>query len=136
MTLPLELGGVGDSDVRRAFEEISKNWPVVDKVHLVGGSGEPAFQNSWVNFGGAGVADASFYRQAGRVYLDGYIKSGTINTAAFTLPTGYRPGGQQAFVSDSNGAFGVLIVNANGDVIPSINSNVIYTLSGFSFRVA
>lgn len=28
MTLPLELGGVQDPDVRRAFEEISKHFPL------------------------------------------------------------------------------------------------------------
>jgi hypothetical protein len=135
MTLSLELGGIGDPDIRRAFEQISKNWPPTDIVHLIGAAGEPAFQNGWVNFGGAGNANASFYRQGERVYLDGYIKNGTINTVAFTLPAGYRPGGQQAFVSDTT-VFGVVLVNPNGDVIPQVGNNVIFTLSGFSFRVA
>lgn len=67
---------------------------IPEDPHYVGAAGEPAFQNSWVNFdaaaGPTGRA-ASFYRHNGRVYLGGVIKSGASGTIAFTLPVGYRP---------------------------------------------
>jgi len=69
----------------------------MDTWHAVGGVGEPAFQNSWVNFG-APYAAAAFRKDPfGRVMLRGSIKSGTINQTAFTLPAGYRPVGNQQF---------------------------------------
>lgn len=64
--------------------------------HEIGGTGEPAFENGWVNYGGG--YDTLAYRKdaMGFVHLKGAIKSGTgINV--FTLPTGYRPAGNQQF---------------------------------------
>lgn len=70
---------------------------IPEDVHYVGDAGEPAFQNSWVNFdsglanpSGAG-RNAGFYRDRGRVYLLGVICAGASGTVAFTLPDGYRP---------------------------------------------
>jgi hypothetical protein len=59
--------------------------------HDVGATGEPAFQNSWVNYG-SGYAVASFGKtQQGIVYLKGLVKDGTLGSTIFTLPAGYRP---------------------------------------------
>lgn len=73
-----------------------QNWPPtgIEDWHVVGGTGEPAFQNSWVNT--AGEAPASFFRDPyGIVHLRGRIQGGANNTVAFTLPAGYRPGYNQ-----------------------------------------
>jgi hypothetical protein len=113
-------------------------------VHRVGDAGEPAFKNGWVNFdaAGAGARDARFYRDHRRVYLEGVIKSGTINTPAFTLPPGFLPaenqpaGAQIILPAVSNAAFGALFIANNGDVQPAIGSNVYFSLDGISFRVA
>jgi hypothetical protein len=56
--------------------------------HYVGGVGEPAFENSWVNYGSWG--DAAFRRIGTIVYLSGLIKNGTNPATMFTLPEGYR----------------------------------------------
>lgn len=59
--------------------------------HLVGGAGEPAFANSWVNV--AGARAMRFSKDAfGFVHLEGRISGGASAAAAFTLPVGYRPG--------------------------------------------
>lgn len=56
-----------------------------------------SLQNSWVSFGTDAFGDwgTPSYRKdpAGRVYLRGRIKNGTVTsgTITFTLPTGYRP---------------------------------------------
>jgi hypothetical protein len=95
-----------------------------------------AFANSWVNFD----ADrpAAFYRDRGRVFLTGIVKSGTLNTVAFTLPAGYRPASVNGliFPAISNGALGVLTVTSTGAVVPNTGSNVYFTLDGISFRYA
>jgi hypothetical protein len=53
------------------------------------GGSAPAFQNSWVNFGG-GYATAGYRKVGSQVFLKGVIKSGS-SSLAFTLPSGYRP---------------------------------------------
>jgi hypothetical protein len=53
----------------------------------------PTYTNSWASGAGpASSATAAGYRiQGDRVWLAGYIQSGTTGHAAFTLPTGARP---------------------------------------------
>lgn len=95
--------------------------------HYVGGSGEPAFQNGWVNYG-APYGGARFRKLAsGLVVLDGLISTGTIGAAAFTLPVGYRPGPGAAgavrdhiFIAAAGGAHneGIRIQSDNGQVRP------------------
>jgi len=72
--------------------EWKDQWIPDSDWHMVGGAGEPAFENSWVNFGGGTYGDAAFRIDAeGWVHLKGLVKSGTYNAAIFTLPEGYRP---------------------------------------------
>jgi hypothetical protein len=64
-----------------------------EAFHLVGTTGEPAFQHSWQNnpmttFG----YPAGFYKdREGVVHLTGRISGGTGNNSIFQLPPGYRP---------------------------------------------
>lgn len=56
----------------------------------VGDSGQPAFQNGWVNYGG-GWDVLSFRKISNIVHIKGVVKSGTVGQIIFTLPEGYRP---------------------------------------------
>lgn len=93
-----------------------------------------SFLNGWVNFDAN--RKARYYRANGRVYLEGIIKSGTMNQPAFNLPPGYRitTGDNATFPVNSNGAFGVVVVNPNGNVAPSSGTNAAVDLSNISFR--
>lgn len=69
----------------------------IEPWHTVGAVGEPAFQNSWVNYGG-GYQQVAFRKDpTGRVAIRGLATGGTAGAAvpgsgvAFTLPVGYRP---------------------------------------------
>lgn len=104
-----------------------------DTVHLVGAAGEPAFANGWVNFDIA-WPPASFYRSAGRVYLSGLVKAGTVSLPMFTLPTGYRPAFPESFATTANTAFGEVRVYADGQVVLIGGSTAYVSLSGVSFR--
>lgn len=98
--------------------------------HEVGNTGEPAFQNSWANVGGASDETLGYKKDSfGKLYLKGYIDSGTITdgTVVFTLPTGYRPiktiraGGM--FVTGSSENSYQIEVQTDGDI-------AIYGVSG------
>lgn len=102
-----------------------------DLKHLVDTS--PAFQNSWVNFGGALPTAKFWFDRESNVHLEGTIKDGTINTVAFTLPVGYRPATTQKFAVISNGAIGELEIQTDGDVLPVSGSNVSFNLNGAYF---
>lgn len=105
-----------------------------DAMHKVGATGEPAFQYSWVNYDTDNVA--AFTRDAmGFVYVRGLVKSGTVGsgTPIFTLPVGYRPATQRAFPVSSAGAFGIIVVKADGSVAVSVGSNVNCYLDGIIF---
>ena len=110
------LDGAGASDFLRA-SDTPEGW------HVVGGAGEPAFQNAWVNFGASGVM--SFRRdQLGRIHLAGIVKSGALPGAIFTLPAGYRPANEVRAAVISNGAAAWLTVLNNGEVRAQNGSNV------------
>ena len=92
-----------------------------------------SFSNSWVNYGG-GFPNAAYCKSAsGIVSLKGLIKSGTVTSAAFTLPVGFRPLEQNNFIVDSNGALGILVVSSNGEVNPNSGNNGYFWLSGITF---
>lgn len=82
----------------------------------------PTLTNSWVNFGST-YATAGYWKDAeGMVHCTGMVKSGTVGSAIFTLPVGYRAadGKDRIFVSiGSNGSTEVvtaLYVSAAGVV--------------------
>jgi hypothetical protein len=107
---------------------LGENW------RNVGDTNQPAYQNSWVNFGGI-YAPAGFrIDYLGVVHLRGMIKNGTLNTPAFTLPAGYRPEFRVLVGVDSNGAHGRVEITPSGDVIPVSGSNLWFQLDDLFFR--
>ena len=95
----------------------------------------PTFLNSWVNFGGSDEV-AGYYQDAlGTVHLRGVVKTGTIGTVIFQLPTGYRPDSTIIFPVASNGAFGYCTIDSSGNVTASGGNNTSFSLNGISFRV-
>lgn len=93
-----------------------------------------AFTNSWVNYG-SGYTSAAYWKDPfGMVHIEGLIKSGSVGSAAFTLPLGYRPATNLVFGVESNGAHGRLDVNTSGTVVPSSPSNNAWVqLDGINF---
>jgi len=95
----------------------------------------PTFQNSWVNFG-AEWDVAGYCKDAlGFVHLKGLIKSGTLNTACFTLPVSYRPAAAMHFSAASNSLFGVVRIYPNGEVkCGNPGANDWFALNNISFK--
>lgn len=76
----------------------------------------PTLGNSWVNFGGS-YTTAGYYKDSnGIVRMRGVIKNGTISTAIFTLPVGYRPTLTHYFISVGGSGLAAVLVDASGVV--------------------
>ena len=105
--------------------------------HEVGATGEPAFENSWVNFGGGVPTVAFCIDAAGIVWLRGIPKNGTMAATIFTLPAGYAPV-SALNIGTTAGPGGVvaarLQVSSTGAVIAAEGSNAGMLLDGLSFR--
>lgn len=92
----------------------------------------PTLQNSWVNLG-LGYANAGYAIHRGIVILRGTVKNGTLNSTLFTLPAGFRPSAGQLFAVNSNGAFGLVEVQADGDVVQVAGVTASLSLDGIRF---
>lgn len=97
--------------------------------------------NSWVNMDS--TRKVRYWKDVfGSVHLSGAIKTGTLGTVAFTLPTGFIPD----FIDGTDGAFfavaasntptevGIVQIQPDGDVIPLVGKNTAYGLYGISFK--
>ena len=115
--IDVEQAGLTATNVRVTALEAVEAW------HEVGSGGvEPAFQNSWVNFG-ATTNSAAFKKIGSVVYLKGLVKSGT--STIFTLPVGYRPAKFANHPTVDNG--GGALVNITGAGVVSISNGVVGT---------
>jgi len=102
--------------------------------HEVGASGEPSFENGWVNYSSS-YNTAAFYKDVeGFVHLKGLVKNGTVNTTIFTLPTGYRPGRQWLMITETNSNTDCrLDVKTNGNIGTQGGSSAWVSLDGIIF---
>lgn len=113
------MAGTGGAELLTIGDTITMKPPT---WHYVGTAGEPAFQNSWVNF--TAVANdwtnVRFSIDAqGWVTIEGLAKNGTLtgNPIIFTLPVGYRPSTFHQFVGIAGANVPVRIdVNTDGTV--------------------
>lgn len=98
--------------------------------HYIGATGEPAFSNSWVNYDASAWTSARYMKDSqGFVHVEGMIKNGTINTAYFTLPVGYRPAKAVALPIGVPSGVSYCYVNADGTIQHGGGST---TWNGFS----
>jgi len=108
--------------------------PPAPAWHEVGGSGEPAFESSWVNYSSDYDSAAFRMEPGGLVRLKGTVKNGTTNAAIFTLPAGYRPSKIRRFVSQSNALHAAIEVDSAGVVRQqNATSSADLYLDGISF---
>lgn len=94
------------------------------------------YSNSWVDYG-SGYSSVGYRKVGSRVFLRGAMKSGTVGSAAFTLPTGYRPTGNIGVAVYSNNGSGsveaVLTITSAGVATPTFGSNVFFSVDNVSF---
>lgn len=101
----------------------------------------PTMLNSWVAYGAGALAPGYFKDPNGLIRLRGGIKNGTLTTAAFTLPSGYRPtdGVQcvvRSFSAVPTDVYAVVVIDSSGNVLAGVNgtgSNNFISLDNISF---
>lgn len=91
-----------------------------------------SFSNSWVNTGSRNAA-GYWVSSDGMVHLQGSISSGTLNTAAFTIP--YVPESTVELICTSNAAPGYIVVSTGGVLTPVTGDNTSFSLEGLSYRI-
>lgn len=111
------------------------------EFRAIGATGQPAFKNSWVNFG-PGWAAASFVKKPdGWVQLHGIVKNAanplTLPSTIFTLPPGYWPEAGMVWTQLANNAIGRIEVDVSGNVLAAVPTSTAapwITLEGISFK--
>jgi hypothetical protein len=132
------MGWTTPTDRTTGYTVTAADWNIVEDnlSFLYGDTGWTnvgSFTNSWAN---AGTGFNAAYRMEGtRVKLRGVIHSGTIGSAAFTLPAGYRPAQNCFFATSSNSLFGQCNITTAGVVTPAVGSNVSFVIDNISFDV-
>lgn len=92
----------------------------------------PTLINNWANYGSWG--GAGYFKDSNNVvHLRGLIKDGTVPSAAFVLPAGYRPGAQTLFMTMANGAVARVDVETGGNVYMHTGNNAYWSLDGITF---
>jgi len=123
--------------------------PPAEATHLVGGPGEPVFENGSTNAGiieSLRLGSVGFFKDhEGIVHLEGWAKTGKSSTgiaSIFTLPPGYRPAAGTIMAFEQVKEAAVIIGGSNtiasgtdlsGKVVSSEEKEAI-PLDGITFR--
>ena len=113
-------------------------WINYDTTYVSGGhSGSSGwinvtFQNSWANYG-AGYQTCQYAIESGVVHVKCAAAGGTIGSAMFTLPDGFRPAAKMRFPTVEEGSASYVEIDSAGVVTHKgrANGNVMFV---FSFR--
>jgi hypothetical protein len=101
--------------------------------HEVGSSGNPAFQNGWVNYSPSGNSAGYYKDRLGFVHLKGLVKNGAMSSTIFTLPPGYRSAKGLLLSTASAHVYGELLIRDDGRVDAEIGQNLLMSLDGIVF---
>lgn len=133
------------------WELIASGASPVESLHFVGDAATglgTAFLNGWTNYDAAAqpVGRAlCFYKDRGRVYIEGVVKNGASGSVCFTLPVGYRPFAQTnnpvTMLQAASAGVAQIGIAVNGDftignVTAGTNVTNFTTISGVSFKHA
>lgn len=109
----------------------------IEAAHLVGATGEPAYENGW-STPVASVDEAlSFYKDPwGVVHLQGNTHNSSLSSGSvFTLPAGYRPAKDIYFsVFGAGGTIAFVSIESDGKVSPIGPSQTFLGLTNVVFR--
>jgi len=96
----------------------------------------PTLLNSWVNFGGTFQTTRYMKDSNGIVHIEGLVKNGVMQNAAFTLPVGHRPAADLLTAQISNNAIGRVDLDTYGNVTPGYAGTNAWMTLNVSFRAA
>jgi hypothetical protein len=115
-------------------KEVRVTMPSAPPWREVGTTGNPAFENSWVNYDTTYNSAAFLMEPGGFVRIKGFVKNGALSTdIIFTLPVGYRPPRNFRFATAQAAGFGMLDVLSTGTVACIVGSTVNESIDSASF---
>jgi len=95
----------------------------------------PSFIGGWTDYDSS--HEVSYSEANGRVHMKGWMKDGSLASAAFTLPTGYRPSQSLRFpvytYSGGTVSIGSLRIDTDGSVIPNTGYTDIFSVDNVIF---
>ena len=102
----------------------------------------PALQSGWAPYGNGYNPPAYFKDSMGIVHLRGMVTNGTLQSAIFTLPVGYRPANRELLLvgcfmpnpATRDSGFGRVDVASDGQVIAWEGRKEWLSLDGITFR--
>ena len=109
----------------------------IENWREVGAAGNPDFEGTWVNFDTGAHTKAAFYKDPFNiVHIKGLVKSGTLDTTIFTLPTEYIPTEAYIFAGQETATTSCrLYVNSDGTIVTVGATSVLAQAINISFRV-
>ncbi len=87
----------------------------------------PAYLNNWVDL--SSTRYIRYRLENLSVRMEGTMALGTVGGNAFILPPGYRPFQSLNFSVSANGAYGNVLISADGTVNFNVGSNVTVNLN-------
>lgn len=109
----------------------------LEAAHVVGATGEPAYENGWSDTLAGVDEPLSYYKDPwGIVHLQGNTShSGATSATVFTLPAGDRPAKDLYFaVYGAGGTAAFMVVTSDGAVSPFGPSQSFLGLTNITFR--
>lgn len=101
----------------------------------VGGWTNASYLNGWVSANSAAQPDASYLKDSeGIVHIRGLVKSGTIGSTIFTLPSGMRPRKTIVRICNSGNNAGRVDIKSDGSVVATSGTNAWFSLDGILFN--
>ena len=93
------------------------------------------FTNGWTNLFSSKKYLTKYKKVNGVVHVEIYVKDGTIDLSAFTLPVGFRPSASSTFILDipTSSTYRKVVVRENGEVLIKADSAVANLQGTFSF---
>jgi hypothetical protein len=86
------------------------------------------FSNSWTNYDASWPTAAYRVDSEGWLIMRGLLRSGTLNSVAFTLPAAYRPQIMQVVRTNANDAAAWIQIGTDGQVLINSSSNAYVSL--------
>lgn len=126
--LPTDPVAEGAAAIRDLAEAI--NTP--EAWREVGAANQPAFQWSYVNYGGGKSTCAFMKDRSGFVHIKGTVKNGTNQQPIFLLPAGYWPAADERFLGNAWDGTAERVTRID---ISAVNGQVQYTVLGMAGSV-
>lgn len=119
-------------DADTMLPELDARYQVADVADWV----SPTINNAWT-----AVAPVKYYKDRGRVYIQGTVTGGAAGDTLFTLPAGYRPSQDTGFASAQTAdgttyTHATIVVTTGGAVVMADSGATSYIGVTGEFRVA